>query len=498
MDEITKEIEVMAEQMEKSVQTKEFSLDLIKSTVIKLGPEGLKKAAAKLTPEQKELLKGVLEDMKKSHKDSTPNKQESLEPQSNSTPDGDYKFNEDSKPPQLAQDEVLSEEARKRNQMEHRNQGGVPVEGWEGQVIKSEDIEKGGSGSGRKPLAPGQAGVESLKNLRARAEESKEVQAKFQEGKEEAPAAPKSLEEKKKIAKGNVKAIMKKMQAGKIAKADACYKMAKSLGVDQGKLEQLWDLLAKGDVLPEKGNPEGSQSAVPSQMKGDEGAGVQGGEDPSVPKYKNGKAKNPAMDDSGTPKTTADGGEQPPKPLKKADNYFHDEGEPVYIAKSQANPFAVRTTGQNAAYAVDQFIENEANAQKERLSKSTFDYEDDAERLVKSDDPTEADVVNANAKKKADGKREEKQEIRQLKTDEKLSRIEGHSGPKMPFVKKMKKSVVDQLIEGKLDMDQTTVEVAQANRAAQASGGFLVKSFNDQDMDALFGEQDMFRKEKKA
>jgi hypothetical protein len=330
------------------------------------------------------------------------------------------------------------------------------------------------------------------------------VQAKFEaaplpEGnkhaekkKEEAP----SLEEKKKVAKANIKGIMKRMQERKMEKAEACSKLAKALGADQGKLEQIWDLLAKGDVLPEKDNPEGSQSSVPSQMKRDEGAGPQTAEDPSVPKYKDKKAARPAMDGASHPKATADEGEQPPKPLKKSDGYYHEE-EQVYFAKSEANPFAVRTIKPNATYHVDAFIEAEANAQKERLSKSTFDYSEEDERLQKSGDPTEADVVAANAKKKADSKKEEAQEIRQIKTDEKLSRIESRGGSKMPFVKKMKKSVVDSLIEKSLDMDQSTYEVAQANLLASQTGGFLIKSFTDEDMDALFADPSMWKEEKK-
>ncbi len=509
MDNIEKEIDAMAEQMEKSVQTNEFSLDLIKSTVIKLGPEGLKKAAAKLSPEQRDLLKEVLEGMKKSHDDSTPNKAESLEPMSNSTPDGDYKFNEDEKPRQTEHDDKLADEAKKRGQAEPRNQGGIPIEGWEGQVIKSEgsakeyfetptvDMSKGGANSGRKPLAPGQAGIDSLKNLRARSVEASQVQSKFDQAPE--PKAekeePKSLDEKKKIAKGNIKKLMGKMQEKKLEKSECIAALAKSLELDADKLSQVWALLAKGDILPEKGNAEGTQSSVPSQMKGDEGGSVNDPEDPSVPKYKDKKAKGPAMDASADPHTTADEGEQPPKPMKKSDSYFHDEGEPVYIAKSSTNPFAVRTIKPNAAYAVDQMIEDQAARQSARLAKSTFDDGDESEVLQKSDDPTEATVVEANAKKKAASKQNEAQEVRGIKIDEKLSRIEGHSGPKMPMVKgKMKKSVVDDLIEKALDMDQGTFELAAANRTSTASGGFLVKSFNDDDMDALFAEQDMWKK----
>lgn len=498
MLDINKEIEHMAEKMQKSVEAQAFSLDLIKSTVVKLGPEGLKKAAANLSDEQKTLLVEVLEDMKKSHKEPVKNREESLEPMSNSTPDGDYKFNEDDKPRQTEQDDKLAEEAKKRGQAEPRNQGGVPVEGWEGQIIKSEDIEKGGSGSGRQPTNPAVQGLESVKELRSRAEEAAEVQAKFNEGKEkkieksedEVEAQPEpSLEDKQKVAKGNVKKMMSRMQERKLEKSVCVAALAKSFGASAEKLAQIWDVMAKSDVLSEKGNPEGSQSAVPAQMKGDEGAGPQTGEDPSVPKYTNGAAKKPEFDHSGKPKTLADKGEQPPT-LQKSDGYFFEE-ETVYFAKSESNPFAVRTIKPNAAYAVDQMIEAQAHAQAHRLSKSTFDYNDGSEILAKSDDPTEVDVVEANAKKKSDAKRNDAAEVRGIQVDEKLSRIEGKAGPAMPFVK----SQSEALIEKSLDMDQGAFDLAVANRSSEASGGFLVKSFNDDEMDALFAEPDMWKRE---
>lgn len=665
MSDIAHEMEEMADKMEKSVKSREFGVELIKSTVLKLGPEGLKKAAANLNEKQKELLLEVLEDMKKSAG-------KTLEPKSDSTPAGDEKYNEE-KEHQTEHDEELAEEAKKRKMMEHRNQGGSGEDGaWEGQVVKSAgpikdfvaeeakekehspkaikelkqfdkeegeedehkvekskeenkecekedkevkklpmmksedekkdvekcsdgmklekkqgvpegadpathercvkdvkaeghdkssafaicnasgagmkkaddaapeapDMEKGGSGSGRKPMAPGLAGVESVKNLKAREEEGKKIQEKFEQ---KEPAM--SLEDKKKVAKGNLKKMMERMQERKMEKAQCIAVLAKSLEVSEEKLGQVWDALAKSDVLPEKGNPEGNQSSVPSQMKGEPSAGVHDPEDPSVPKYKDKSAKKVEKEEpaGGKAHQLADEGEQPPKPLKKSDSYFYEEEE-VYLAKS-GNPFAVRSIKPNAVYNVDEFIEAEMLSKKDRLSKSTFDYDNEGEALEKgymgfkklehkiegegkskesadaiaaavgrkkygkgefqhaaaeghkmnkSDDPTEADVVEANAKKKADAKKEDAQEVRQIKTDEKLSRIEGKEGPKMPFVKSLQKSWAEEFIVKSLDMDMDQAEVAQANRTAEASGSFLVKSFSDEEMESLFNEKDMW------
>jgi hypothetical protein len=570
---LNQEISEMAGKMEKSVQATEFTIDMLKTTITKLGVEGLKKAIPTLSDDQKVLLKGVLEEMKKSHTGPIPNKQESLEPVSNSTPSGDYLFNEEERPAFTEHDEDLSEEARKRKQMEHRNQGGIPVEGWEGQVIKSEDLEKkapkgvdpekhescvkdvkaeghdvgsahaictasmkkaddaadtdendmekGGSGSGRKPLNPALQGLESVKNLRARAQEEKDVQSKFNSApkpkneakhlkkdgdeKEEmnveaiTPNAP-TPEDKKKIAKANLKKIISRMQERKLEKNTACAYMAKSLGIDAGKLEMVWDALAKSDVLPEKGNAEGSQSNPPAHMRTDAKAGVNDPDSPEVPKYedKSAKKKPESLPMSGKAHETADEGEQPPAPMKKSDGYFYEEPE-VYMAKS-ANPFVNRSVGQNAHYKVDAFIELEATSQKQRLAKSTFDYQDDVETLVKSaaDLDTQA-VVDANAKAAANKKKDDAAEVRQIKVDEKLSRIEGQGGPKMPMLKgKMKKSYVDDLIEKSLDMDQDALDTAILNVRAEAVNTFFMKSFDDADMDALFGEQDYMGKSQAA
>ncbi len=61
MTDINKEMESMASRMEKAADPKEILI----STIVKLGPEGIKKAMPSLNDEQKVLLKSALEDMRK-------------------------------------------------------------------------------------------------------------------------------------------------------------------------------------------------------------------------------------------------------------------------------------------------------------------------------------------------------------------------------------------------------------------------------------------------
>lgn len=559
---IDQEIENIAEKMEKGTAMTEFSIDLIKSTIKELGAEDLKKAAVILNEDQKALLKSILEDMKKASND--------LEPASKTTPVGDETENEN-KPTQTEHDEYLADEAKKRKQMEHKNQGGNnPPEGWEGQVIKAapmtkkeeaktlismeekehgtkdpkklieaekkentdcahgmdmkkcstcmakseDDMEKGGSGSGRKPINPALAGVESVKTMQTLAEEAQKIQANFKEApkpkhehEEETPAM--SLDEKKKVAKTNLKKMMKRMQERSMEKSACIAILAKNLEVDGDKLSAVWDALAKSDVLPEKGNPEGAQSSVPSQMKGDGSGAVHDPEEADVPAYKDKKAKKPSTEakpESGAAAQTADAAmaKVPSTMGHKGDmkkSFWHEEAA-VYEGKQDI--FKSNKFGKNAHYSVDSYIEAEADAQKARLSKSTFDYSDDetpapkAKKMKKGEDPAMQAVVDANQKKQNQAERDAKDEIKDIKIQEKLTRIEGKGGPKMPMLKgKLKKSAVEVFIEKKLDMDSTTLETAENIKSSEAQGAFLVKSFSDVEMDALFQSPDMWKKEEK-
>lgn len=124
MDEINKQIEEMAEKMEKSVtDPKEKLHALIKS----LGKEGLKAKLATLSDEDKEVLKATLEEM-------TLKKAVAF--------DDVYaaKMIQGKVVDTIIQEDIASDDAdeklMKPAAAKHNHQGG-PVDGWEGQVIKS-------------------------------------------------------------------------------------------------------------------------------------------------------------------------------------------------------------------------------------------------------------------------------------------------------------------------------------------------------------------------
>lgn len=678
MSDINKEVEQMADKMEKSVENTEFNIDILKATVLKLGPEGLKKALPTLNEQNRNLLKSFLEDLKKSHRELiAADKSVTLEPKTNSTPSGDYLFNEDEKPKFDLQDEDVAEEAKKKKQMEHKNQGGgAPMEGWEGQVIKSEEsygggdgdrimknkeesmetcetnpkemkelkkkkkalkksiqaltaaievekilqgdkvqksedskliklknerkakkeslkevkdqMEKGGSGSGRKPIAPGLEGVESVKNMRERNMATTETANKFKE----------NVEEKKVAAKKNLGKMMKRMQDRKMEKSVCVSKLAKSMEVDESKISAIWDQMLKSETYKYDDGTVGEapkeatqQSKVPTQMAKDEEAGVHDPEDPSNPKYKDKSAQKPASEkkpESGKATETADEtiAKVPETMGHKGDMkksfYLEDGTEEAVGLKKSRNPFAHRSHGQNAHYNVDELIHLEDESKKQRLAKSTFDYlmDDDlvkAKKMKKAEPTPESEAaaqVKENMRHNSQAAKDENQAQRQAQVDEKLTRIEERAGPKVPMIKSdqeylnelekafgpgivdklltslpetfqkgyegfkklesklkgkvsdpgavaasvgrkkygkekfdhaaeenkkmkgvkpMKKSIVNDFIEKKLDMDDSSLELAKSVRDRQNEGAFVVKSFQDTEMDALFSNQDMWK-----
>lgn len=130
MSDINKEIDEMSETMEKSTKDPK---DLLKSTIIKLGPEGIKKALPTLSDEQRFMLTEVLQDMKKSMEFS--DKEIAAERKRESIVD--TKFDVDKA------DDDADEKLVKPEAAQHNHQGDVTPEGREGQVIKSlsEDLE---------------------------------------------------------------------------------------------------------------------------------------------------------------------------------------------------------------------------------------------------------------------------------------------------------------------------------------------------------------------
>lgn len=128
MDEITKQIEEMAEKMEKSTKDPQEALfDVIKS----LGPEGLKEKIGTLSEDEKLVLKAALEEMNLKKAVTFDQEAQSAKPIQGKVTDT------------IIQEEIASDDADEKlvkpaaNAQSHQ---GTKTEGWEGQVIKS-DLE---------------------------------------------------------------------------------------------------------------------------------------------------------------------------------------------------------------------------------------------------------------------------------------------------------------------------------------------------------------------
>lgn len=125
MDEISKQIEEMADRMEKSTQDpKESLFAVIKS----LGPAGLKAKLASLSDEEKVVLKAALEEMTLKKAVEFDREAQSAKPIQGKVTDT------------IIQEEIASDDADEKlvkpaaAQMNHQ---GTPTDGWSGQVIKS-------------------------------------------------------------------------------------------------------------------------------------------------------------------------------------------------------------------------------------------------------------------------------------------------------------------------------------------------------------------------
>lgn len=125
MDEITKQIEAMAEKMEKSsADPKESLFAVIKS----LGPAGLKEKLATLSDDEKVVLKAALEEMTLKKAVSFDAEAQAAKPIQGKVTDT------------IIQEEIASDDADEKlvkpaaAAMAHQ---GTPTDGWSGQVIKS-------------------------------------------------------------------------------------------------------------------------------------------------------------------------------------------------------------------------------------------------------------------------------------------------------------------------------------------------------------------------
>lgn len=130
MDEITKQIEAMAEKMEKSTQDPRENLF---AAIRSLGSEGLKKKMATLSDDDKSLLKAALEEM-------TLNKAISFDKEAQSA-----KVIQGKETDTILQEEIASDDADEKlvkpeASLQHHQ--GTPAGAWEGTVIKGQKFDK--------------------------------------------------------------------------------------------------------------------------------------------------------------------------------------------------------------------------------------------------------------------------------------------------------------------------------------------------------------------
>lgn len=457
MVDINKEIEEMSKSMEVATAVPKT----LEETILELGPEGLKKALPTLSRDQRDLLVETIENMAKAKKEEKLKKKQgiptdadpatvercvkdvkaqghdkgsafaicnaagagmkkagdTLEPEIDTTGEGEQEKNE-KRPKQLKADEKVADKAKAEKMEDQRHQGGVPVEGWEGQVIKSGDLkafakEEAEEGDHSKPA------IEGLKEL---ADEEKEEDAP--EDKKEEKAKEEKKEDKmeqKESVKKSFKSVVERMISRKLEKSKCVAAICKNMEMPEEKVSQVWDLVEKSmssdaSLDASAKNPEEKQSDMPAHMK-DEG-------------------KKKELPLSGKSPTDADEDKKPSSDMKKSDGFYYEEEE-VYDAAQEV--FKSNRFGKNTHWDVDAYIEAEENAIKARLSKSTFLY------------PSQEEVGAA----------------------------------------------AEEFIMTGTDMDEKQLASAEEVAKSKPYGGFIVKSFNEEDMDELFENQDMWAKEEK-
>jgi len=355
---ITKDMDKMAETLEKSSGSEELSAyESLKATVLEIGVEGLKKSIPNLSKDQKTLLKSVLEDIKKSAYD--------VEPHEQTTVNGEQHKNE-AKPQFDKDDEEVASAAKDS----HRNQGGVPIPGWEGQVIKSED--------GEKCMTKGKEGSTDEKQDKQVAKQVAENEVKDHEM---------EMHKKKDKMKKSFKALVERMIERKLEKSKCVSILSKNMETSEEQIGQIWDALekamsysyddsTKGSDVPEKSQVK-ADNAVAKEMKGNKPeASVE------VPAYKDKSAENSTCEDDVAKQKneTADEGQKPPKTMNKSEANEANEELDFKLEKAQ-DPFLHRKHGQNAHFSVDAH-----NAEKyvESFKKSKFDWTTENQKLEKS------------------------------------------------------------------------------------------------------------------
>lgn len=355
---IDNEIEQMAEKMVKSVSDPK---QLLFDTIMELGPEGLKKAAENLSEGEQALLKSCLEEMKKAQEDLTPKKTE--------TKAADMKTEA-----QTGSDDEDEKLMNEKN-AEHPHQGGPKdkPEGWDGQVIKSEDedamyrreLDKDGN-----PI-----------NVKVEKSESKAVQKLIEieeaEHKTDIDGDGKVAEklEKEKQMKKSLEEIVEMAKSLSMSKEDvlkAIKEANEDLELVKGKMKEMCD--AK---MAEK------KEDAPAEEKKEE-----------------------------------------PKKMEKS------------VSWAPKNVLAANTLGRNTHYDVDAFIEKSESERAETLKKGEYLGETQGQELKKSKGKTDInDIIekgmdySTDEIKRIEGIRDHKVEGRVVKSfmDEDIARALGMS-----------------------------------------------------------------------
>lgn len=325
--ELNKEIDELAQKMTKSTVTDEEAKKALFDTLMELGPDGLKKAVPNLTDAQKELLKACLEDLAKTAKKpeeqmtkAEPKVEDEKTPKQTMTDSN--KMRTEALSGSDDEDEKKLMDAKNAN---HSNQGGPKdkPEGWEGQVIKSEDKEKEGKEkmSEKKPM-------DKLMQIEE-AEHNKDIDGdgKIAEKMEKQKKMKKALEEIVALAKA------KKMTKEQVIKA------IKDSGEDLEKAKQ--KLLKEEDQSEFKPQDESQKEKIPE-----------------------------------------DKGDLEIKAQQKADDVKVVKKSVVWNPK---NTIGANTLGRNTHYDVDEFIIKSEEQKQDIIKKGAYFNDTQGETLKKSE-----------------------------------------------------------------------------------------------------------------
>lgn len=344
-DQINNEINIIAEKMEKSA-----AVDQVRNTISEIGIDGIKKALPNLSPEQKILLKSILDKYIADPEDSTVN--------------GDYHKNL-IRPFYLEADEELVVEDKKN----HRNQGGNPIDGWEGQIIKSEKVDSEDKKEDKKEDEKEDAAGKKLADA---VDDVAEGEA------EEAVKEHEDEMHSKEKMKNKFKKSLAKMVASGFPKDDMLKAYGKRIDATEAEMttmSKIWDIMEKAqsykydDSTTGKDLEEADQSKPVEDVKAEKPGD---GPDTSVQPYQDKAAEDQdddSEDEKHSSKTTADAGVAgAEKEIKKSEKLD------FRLTKSE-DPFSVRKIGQNAHYNVDEYLAHDYLTQLQKSDTFLGDWE---------------------------------------------------------------------------------------------------------------------------